>query len=460
MEDTRNAHKTADVAYIGAAATNADISNQDIDRFEDAFDYLTFKALISVGETCKHLEHVAGYFFHQNYSAIEKKWPEYQICMYAGNGVDCFSQYITKMVFGADGIFKYFRKNQSKFQRLTKMTFSKIMLTNAYVNCVKKSLQQLEFLRINGCNFEFDLYAGLLAFCQNLKRLCIKGNPWNFEPPKRNQWLLKTYPKLEQFELEASINRVLDELVPFLLLNPTIRKFAISAQLLWINRQSIVAAGVKFDDFSILVDFEDAKDFGPFSNLVNELYDQGFYKRLHVYFPNWDADQRSYNRIPALKALVKLYVGFLEKPVKLPALRNLEELCISRNGDISNLHTLANNFPNLKRINIYNATSDELLNFVRQMTALEQIKVECLDVETDQLGFYDAYRDVAPKIIDLAKMNGERLKLAGAKAITLYVKENLYLGTKWDLKRTVFNKIVMKRGESYEWDHCFFYYSM
>lgn len=141
----RNAHKTADVAYIGAAAANAEISNQDIDRFEDAFDYLSFKALTSVGETCKHLEHVAGYFFHQNYSAIDKLCSDEKIYMYAGDKIDCFSQYITKMVFGADEVFKYFRKNQSKFQRLTKMTFSKLCLTNMHTNSVKNSLNQLEF---------------------------------------------------------------------------------------------------------------------------------------------------------------------------------------------------------------------------------------------------------------------------------------------------------------------------
>lgn len=46
-----------------------DIFKLDIDCFEESFDYLPFKDLVNVGETCKRLQRVAGYCYQQNYSA-------------------------------------------------------------------------------------------------------------------------------------------------------------------------------------------------------------------------------------------------------------------------------------------------------------------------------------------------------------------------------------------------------
>lgn len=307
-----------------------------------------------------------------------------------------------------------------------------------------------------------SFYGDFLVYCPNLKRLSIKENPNHFglEADKRTGWLLKKYPLLENFELEASINRTLNGLGTFFMLNPTIRKFSISAQMLWMNRQ-LIATNTTFDDLSILIDYDDDdQKFNLFCNLVNNLYEQGFYKRLHVYFPNWDGNQQLYNKLPSLKALVKLYVGCLDDPIKLPTLHNVYELCIIRNEDVSNLEALNGCFPNLKRLQIYNATSDELLMFMGQMAKLERIKVDYLDAVLDDHGFYDAYRDIEPKIIDLEKLNGIRQKVAGASNVTLYVRENFYLGTKSALQTTKMGKVEIKRGESFEWDNSFFHATM
>lgn len=444
-----------------AAATNPDFSSLDVNRFDDAFDFLSLKGLVAVAETSKHLEHVVGAIFHRNYAAIDKlDGADENIYMYAGDNVHIFDKYINRIVFGADDVGKYFRKNVSKFQRLKRMTFSKMVVSNKIINTIKPSLYKLEFLRINGSDIEGDFYDKFLMFCPNLKRLSIRENPWNFAGDRRTGWLLEYYPLLENFELETENNRTLNELGTFFMLNPTIRKFSISAQMLWMNRQ-LIATNTTFDDLSILIDYEDHyENFGPFCNLVNNLYEQGFYKRLHVYFRNWDGNQQFYNKLTSLKALVKLYVGSLENPIKLPTLHNVYELCIIRNEDVSNLDALNGCFPNLKRLQIYNATSDELLMFIGQMAKLERIKVDYLDAVLDDHGFYDAYRDIEPKIIDLEKLNGIRQNVAGASNVTLYVRENFYLGTKSALQTTKMGKVEIKRGESFEWDNSFFHATM
>lgn len=50
-----------------AVTKTDDILKLNIDCFEEVFDYLPIKDLVSVGKTCKWLQQVAAYCYHQNY---------------------------------------------------------------------------------------------------------------------------------------------------------------------------------------------------------------------------------------------------------------------------------------------------------------------------------------------------------------------------------------------------------
>lgn len=77
----------------------ADIFKLDIDCIEEAFDYLSFYNLISVGLTCKRLYQVVGYIIKQNYSAKRMvdhpKWQDkyYDIQMIR------FGRFLKRMVY-------------------------------------------------------------------------------------------------------------------------------------------------------------------------------------------------------------------------------------------------------------------------------------------------------------------------------------------------------------------------
>lgn len=58
-------------------------------------------------------------------------------------------------------------------------------------------------------------------------------------------------------------------------------------------------------------------------------------------------------------------------------------------------------------------------------------------------------------ILDLRGLNKEREKLTFAKKILIYVKEDIFLATKWALTQTEFNLIEMKRIDSYDWNMAF-----
>lgn len=60
-------------------------------------------------------------------------------------------------------------------------------------------------------------------------------------------------------------------------------------------------------------------------------------------------------------------------------------------------------------------------------------------------------------IFNLIALNNARRQLADAQKITIYVKEEIYLATKWAMKETDFDLIRIKRYESFEWHHDFNY---
>lgn len=59
------------------------------------------------------------------------------------------------------------------------------------------------------------------------------------------------------------------------------------------------------------------------------------------------------------------------------------------------------------------------------------------------------------KVLSLPAMNREREKLHGAQKMTIYVREDIYLATKWALIKNQFSLIRLKRIDSFEWIHDF-----
>lgn len=61
----------------------------------------------------------------------------------------------------------------------------------------------------------------------------------------------------------------------------------------------------------------------------------------------------------------------------------------------------------------------------------------------------------AEKVIPLTALNKERKNLPGAKKVTLYVEEYIYLATKYFIQQTDLDLISLKCIESYRWEHDF-----
>lgn len=138
--------------------------------------------------------------------------------------------------------------------------------------------------------------------------------------------------------------------------------------------------------------------------------------------------------------------SWIEDPIELSGLINLEELCVFNGTKITDWTDLPLTLTKLEQIQILQASMAEILPFISNSKNLEKIHI---------MNFYsaDGYQEF---VINLAALNKEREKLDGACKTTIYVREIYYLYTKWAQKDTDLSLIRLKRIESFEFDDHFY----
>lgn len=435
-------------AAAAAASTNqsADILKLDIDCFEEVFDYLTLADLISIGKTCKRLNQIIGHILQQYYSAVEVQCGPLRI----GNidQSNCCIQVAHKMSLYFDHSLPNFRKIQSNCPRLKRIHFQYIQLTRPKVEYLKETLRRIEVLQIIKSEISGNIHETVLAFCPKIRRLSITGtaDDSNFEDTAMDLFGQK-YPTLEQFEFELSSKHLITELRHFLELNPNIRKMAISCTKLlrYAFEDSLMNASVQLNELAILVRFVDSN----LCQMMKILHERGFYKRFQLYLHFAEFNQENVDQLAPLNSLVKLYLGRSSymHSVKLANLKSLEEICIFESDRISDLDALAIDLPYLERIHFIHAIFNDIWTFISRSRRVKKIRVDHL---REGIHF-----NATQKVINLRSLNREREKLIRAQKLTIYVKEEIYVATKWAMGDTDLNWIRLKRIESFEWEHDF-----
>lgn len=310
----------------------------DIDCFEESFDYLPFEDLLNVGKTCKRLQQVAGYCFQQNYLgrtfSISREAIDKFIEFINGIGhikfvnLKHFIPFVQKIkVSTVDA--KYFVKEQSKFHRLKEIniTHGAYNDTKMYDLITTKTLGKLEVLKMVHCYLD-NTFHETIDQCTKLKRLEIDVCSTVYD------WLDRKISTLEHFKIVPR-NRSMEDIPMFLELNPNIRKFATTVELLRENRDKFMSSNVKLNDLAICTHaFVD----DSLCNLLNALHERGFYKKLQLYTIEIQ-EQGQINQLVTIKGLVKLFVGddCKDAPFKLSSLKNLEELYLCDSDNVADL---------------------------------------------------------------------------------------------------------------------------
>ncbi|XP_055305822.1 uncharacterized protein LOC129570296 [Sitodiplosis mosellana] len=226
---------------------------------------------------------------------------------------------------------------------------------------------------------------------------------------------------------------------------PNIRTIKVEWRDLLPNKDALLNTNVKLDNL-IVETFDD--DDGSVCAILNELYDRGFYKRLHlidvgsIHFAN----QQFIDRMATLRALETLKIEYMD--ADFPVMPNVKKIIFNDENDF-NFTTFPSKLPNLQWIVVPNDSIDAweaILPFIRGSKQLSRINmVERTNEEYDE------------NILDLPTLNKEREKLAGARKVIIYVPEETFLETKF-AHGASYSLIEMKRNESLKLRYDDFWY--
>lgn len=443
--------KIESVNEMGEASTSeqnllSPIFKLNIDCCNEIFEYLTLEDLCSLGKTCKSMQNVTGEYFKIKFKFTDKyitKDDRIFTYHYGSGDVTVFTKFINKLRFKEDQTeviqdnemeisqdlddFVQFEDTFRGFKSLNQMMIKDQVI---YTGLYKNILPQLEIIKLNlmFSSIVGNFYEDFLKFCVNLKELHITNM-------KVGNWINRTYPKLSVFHFIPiedyfnfdDINMEITELCLFLKRHTGIKTFSTDAICLLENQENILELKLKLD--TLKIHDSNAYNIQPLCTLLKELYERGFYKRLHL---EMDCSrQEVLDNFASLDALESLIFKSFGKDCKLTQISSLKDLLFVGRFH-HEIQSEVISLMNLEHLVLHTATFDNLMQFARELVKLMKIKVDNFGGEHK---------------LDLIKLNKEREKLFGARKITIFIEEKTFLNTKWTTPNgdTNFSFIELKR---------------
>lgn len=445
--------------------------------FDELFDYLLLQDLHSLGQTCKMLQQMTGEFFKRNYSAAKFNCLSNGIYLLDTDAIPILSidkciqipgfiqlitwiaiennvylrselrkKHFTVHPFKSKSILnriKYFKSHVDELKSIKKLTLTNIILCRETVNSILKILPNIEVLELRYCTVDLDFYDDLLKYCKNVRR--IQSTQVKFK--KKFKWLLQQYEKLEHLEIcvgDDFADRI-DELCTFFQRNPNIRSFSCNPATLWSFEDALLNSEVQLDTFE-LKPWDDWFLIEDIWDLLGRLQTHGFYKRLHINVRSilegyaYELPGKKFLETICLEKLSIFRCNSTFEPISTHLIE-YSEMVKSEIANMSRTELLVRNLINVERLDLERGSIDHApLNILLLIQKLKHLKkINLVHFESEE-------------IIQLERLNEEREKLVGAKKVTIYVPDAVYLATKWATKNgiTNFNMIEMKRIHSYE----------
>lgn len=446
-----------------ALSTNEEsphIFKLNIDCLDELFDYLSTQDLLAVGQTCKILQQVVGNYFKENYSEASKFGGNdgiYRVFSIDGmervetSGFNKFIRYLSHS-FNSLGPLRYIESKGHQFTSLQHLYLNGVDLVTTRVVCFQNNLHQFKIIQIKQCSFQCNFYETFLKLCVNLEQLYIQYDLGDLIKETENDWLLKSYPKLEHLELTPIklMQFNVNELAQFLQINPNVQSFSTSIRFLWENQQKFLQSNIQLDTFGVkigrnyglrfreILQVETAAIF----DLLNQLYAKSFYKSLHLFVTHIDEEYTS--EMQTVHGLEKVCIKNFIQCYELPLVISLKELSIMDTTPTVDMDALAHGLINLERLYLCKTTYNDILPFIRHSIKLNRIILK------------DPYYN--ENVFKVSTMNREREQLKNARKVTIYVPDDLFVTIKWATTNgdTNLEFVEVKRCDSYRWDHYYY----
>lgn len=423
----------------------AEILKLDTDCFIEICKYLSLKDLISVGQTCKTLNQKVYYVLKQHFSGANMRFLNNRTEISDSSSVGYSSGHFNKLIEKLqiyNGSLEKFIHIRSRFAQLLQIDFRFVQITRTQIKKFQQILNKIEILTLYETDIDGDMHDDILRFTPNLKKLTvICRDKRSLLVGNGNKWLHQKYPTMQQFECENDGN---EQFKIFLELNPNIKYLTVTDKYIRNYGLSLIQSDIKFNELSVFIKSNVKKIY----HHLEALHEHGFYNELKIYFFTTEISESDMRQLEKLNGLVKLFIsGWFGGNIKLCNMPNLKELVIHTEDQISNFLTLPSAIPNLEIFLIGNSSSNSIWTLCKQLKKLKKIRINSLG--------NGIYFNIDNFIINLRALNRERMKLDGAKKLTLYFKENIYLATKWSLNETNWNSIQLKRESAWQRNHAF-----
>lgn len=411
----------------------------NLDCCDEIFALLSLEDLHSISKTCKALQQVGGFYFQHNYETL-KIWIIYGAFRLDRLRLDAFSPFIENICFDdAMENFQFAGTNCSSWIR--KIFFDVVSITEAKIECIKHILGNVEVIMLSECVIEDDIYEILFKCCPNLKRLSVV-----FYEGFQDQWLSQKYSSLEYLKLAGQVTFRFSDVKGFFENNPNCRNFWIDGRYLMENRDSLMASRLKWCDLTVSMASIYAENMNRFLVLFEELHRQGTYQRLHLFLHGKEWNDAFFERLVSVPALVNLCLEYFEN-FDVENLHDLKKLEIYMpiNVMADKMTNIAMSLVNLERIVFREASTNDILPFIRHSKKLMEIRVCLLK---DGIHFND-------NRLNLFQLNEERKSLRGARKVTIYVTENVFLTTNWTTAKAKFSLLEIRRLSAYQDPSCY-----
>lgn len=417
----------------------------DTDCCDEIFEYLSVPDLQSIGQTCKALQKAAGLYFWKCFESTPKFVESNGIEMPYNTedgpdfirittGFHQFLKYI-KHRYPEPETIEYNKNHNQNFESLNEILLSRYMLDQNIVESLKNILPKIEILRLCGCEIDGDFYENFLQFCGELKEIFVSlevdKTKHIVNEREENKWMLRKYPTIKVFTIETQIPFKINELCWFLTENSTIQTFATTAKMLWKNRHELLKSDIKLDKLEISMIFED--EMKMYAELLNQLYEIGFYKRLKCEISI--RDPKTVHQLATLRGFKEIYILDLAAECDFSRLAHLNSLELSDYYEYKrHMNNMATNLVNLQNLIIGEADSNDILPFIRRSVKLKRIEIHSFNGD-----------------LNLVQLNNEREKLADAQKLIIYIGDYAFLKTKWTITNgnTNLSKIELRRGSFY-----------
>lgn len=232
------------------------------------------------------------------------------------------------------------------------------------------------------------------------------------------------------------------ELKTFFEQNPNVQVLSTIFKIIWQNRNWILKSNVRIERLGIRYSSRSKVKFNDVCDLLNDLHEKKFYRRLHVYIVD---DDRNVLRTINLWGVPER-LGLPVFNNNLFPLNSPKELVVDHCEWFRNdFNVLANNMSNVQKIRIKRASICDILIFSRHCPKLKRIKVQYLARN----------ESFSRRRINLSNLNNERKQLANAHKILIFIPEHLFLEEKWK-QQINFSLIELKCYHSWMESNPFF----